>query len=141
MARTTSSAGTFVSAFDRVYGIRNQGTQNLDLTDPVTISNVQGCTVQVTQPNWPVIPQGEELLTLTIAPSAAGNFSFQVNIETNDAARTPYTITVSGSAEESSGSSSDDSSGCALGTNRLPLLGFALLGAIVATRRRRWLAA
>lgn len=119
-----------LSAFDRVYAIQNKGTQNLAITSPVTVSNEQGCTVQITQPTSPIAPQGEETLTLRITPAAAGNFSFEVSMNNNDAASTPYTFTVSGTAEEKSESSSDEGGGgCSAGGGAplAPLPAFALL--------------
>lgn len=125
-----------LSAFNLVYGIQNQGTQNLAITSPVTVTNEQGCAVQITQPTSPIAPQGEEALTLNIAPAGAGSFSFSITVESNDFARTPYTFNVSGTAEEKGESSSDEGGGCTACGDSLPWIMLALTGSAALTRRR-----
>ncbi|MCC6465257.1 MAG: choice-of-anchor D domain-containing protein [Planctomycetes bacterium] len=91
------------------YTIMNTGTANLSLTGSpiVQLSGFSNCSATVSaQPSVSTLqPLYGVFFTVDVTPTTSGQgFSFSMSIASNDTARNPYTITVSGTAGTQSGS-------------------------------------
>lgn len=120
--------------------IRNVGTDPLTLTANA-FSNEVNCTVSVTTPaTTPVSTGGETDLVLLVTVLAAGPFSFDLDIQSNDADTPSFVVLVSGVASSGSGggSGNGDDSNCSTGSghNGWPAL-LATLGILLLALRTR----
>jgi len=90
---TVAGAPTVVT-----YTIQNLGTATLTLTGRSTAALVN-CGVSLgTFSAGTVAPAGSATLAVTITPTAAGNWSFDLDINSDDLDENPYDIAVSGTA-------------------------------------------
>ncbi len=136
------NAGSTGGPIAVTYTIRNDGVTTLNV-GAISFANQTNCTVAVTTaPAATVAPAATSDFTITITPAAAGSFSFDMAITSDDADENPYNVHVVGNAA-SSGSSSgddDDDEGCSTGEGAssvwLLLLGVALLAAWRGRRLR-----
>ncbi|MHC4841628.1 MAG: hypothetical protein ACYTDT_11865, partial [Planctomycetota bacterium] len=140
--------GTGTSLFSVTYTIRNEGAQTLNLTNTgneVVISNMVNCTVSVTQPNPTTLLAAsggatESQFALSVTPTGAGLFSFDISIANDDADENPFNWTFNGNtAVPSSGGGGGDDGGCAVGTSNtnILLVMLGLLGLVAVSRLRR----
>jgi hypothetical protein len=140
--------GTGTSLFSVTYTIRNEGAQDLNLTNTgneVVISNMVNCTVSVTQPNPTTLLAAsggatESQFALSVTPTGAGLFSFDISIANDDADENPFNWTFNGNtAVPSSGGGGGDDGGCAVGTSNtnILLVMLGLLGLVAVSRLRR----
>jgi trimeric autotransporter adhesin len=82
-----------------VYTIRNNGTGNLTLTLPVTISNEVDCTAAVTTSPAATVPAGGNTsFTVDLTTTQKGPFSFVITILSNDPVNGTFQFTVAGEA-------------------------------------------
>lgn len=131
-------AGT---AITRTYTIRNDGITVLNVGG-VTFANAINCAVTLTTPpGATVAPGATSDFTIAITPVAAGSFSLDCAIASDDADENPYTITVVGMAPAApsggGGDSVDDDDGCSTGPGRgVPVMFALALLLFVAARRR-----
>ncbi len=81
------------------YVIANRGGVPLMIASPMMPGAQTNCTVTVgTQPAGTVAASGTTSLVLTVTPSAAGAWSFEVSFGTNDPGKDPMNWTVKGTA-------------------------------------------
>lgn len=119
-------AGTAISYS---YNIRNDGSGPLLVTG-VSFANQVNCTASVvTAPSGTVAASADTDFTISITPTAAGSFSFDMQIANDDPTNNPYTITVVGTAPASSSGGDDDDESCSTGTGS-NLAWLALLGVV-----------
>ncbi|MCL4729708.1 MAG: choice-of-anchor D domain-containing protein, partial [Planctomycetes bacterium] len=97
------------NALNLTYTIFNTGSADLTLTGSpmVQLAGPVNCTAQVTsQPPVTTLPGGGWSMTfgVSITPATTGQpFSVNLSIPSNDTARTPYPLTISGTAGSASG--------------------------------------
>ena len=133
------AAGTAIS---RVFTIRNDGFATLNI-GAITFSNQSNCTVTASAaPAATLAHAATTTFTLEITPSAAGPFSFDLQIASDDTGKNPYNVHIVGNATRASGGNNgdDDESGCTTGDQRaiawLVLTVFTLLAALKRHRRQ-----
>lgn len=126
------------------YTIANSGNQVLNLSLPVSISNLVNCTATVTTaPGATVAASASTTLIIEVTPVAAGAFSFDVSIANDDADENPYTWTASGTSTVSAGGGGKkkgDDEKCSTSessTSLLMLAGIMALCAVGLRQRRR----
>lgn len=131
-------AGT---AITRTYTIRNDGIAVLNVGG-VTFANESNCAVTLTTPpGATVAPGATSDFTIAITPVAAGSFSLDFAIASDDADENPYTVTVVGTATAAQsgggggGGGDDDDASCSTGTTSG--LGWLALIAAIATLAAR----
>ena len=93
-----SVAGT---ATTLTYVISNTGGAALNLTGSprFAVGGLSNCTVNVTtQPAASIAAAGTSNLVVSVTPTAAGNWSFTLSGDNNDADENPYNWTVNGTA-------------------------------------------
>lgn len=124
------------------YTISNNGTTTLNLSNAIT-SSALNCTVSVTtQPAATVAAAGNTTLVVSVIPSAAGAFSFDISIANDDLNENPYNWTVSGTGTTATGSGGGGGGdgGCSTGGDApyswLALLGLLSLGAVAIRLRK-----
>ncbi len=96
---TDSLAGVKVgNGQSLTYTISNEAAATLDLTiSNASISNESNCGVVInTQPTSPVAASNSTTVAVTVTPTAAGVFSFDISIPNTDADENPYNWTASG---------------------------------------------
>lgn len=87
------------SSFTYTVGNSGSGALVLNGSPLVAVSNLSNCTVSVTsQPAASVAASGTTTFVVLVTPTAAGSFSFRLSISNTDAAKNPYIINVSGTA-------------------------------------------
>ena len=82
--------------------IENLGVLALDLTGSprVAVSNPVNCSAPVTSmPSAQVGPQSTSTFVVTVTPSGAGAFGFELSIASSDGDENPYLLSVSGDAQ------------------------------------------
>ena len=147
---TVNETNTGLASFNRVFSIRNEGSNTLTLTGPpvVVVTAESNVVVTITQPASLTIAgasggANSEDFTLSIAPIAAGAFSFTVTILSNDNDEgtfvfnyTGHTTTPSGGGGGGGGGGKD---GCSTsnGSSGWLVLFAALAGLGLALRLRR----
>lgn len=128
--------------------LENLGSADLSVTTPVSVSGQNNCAVVVdSQPANTLTPANTSNIVLTVTPSAAGAWSFDLSVTNDDSNETPYNVTLSGNAAASAApainvtdeaTDSELSSGASLVKNGLPptqasSLDFSILNAGSAT--------
>ncbi len=87
------------SSFTYTIGNTGAGALVLNGSPLVAISNLSNCAVTVTsQPSASIAASASTTFVVLVTPSAAGSFSFRISIANTDAAKNPYIINVSGTA-------------------------------------------
>jgi hypothetical protein len=80
------------------FGVGNDGTADLVISS-IVIGNLNNCTANPVAPVPGVIaPGGSEPFLAAVTPSAAGPFSFDITIESNDPDESPATFLAAGEA-------------------------------------------
>lgn len=95
----TDNAGNSMPGSPQVftYTLTNSGTLDLTLNGNARIENAMNAEATITtQPAMTIAPAASETMEVSFSAQAAGAFSFQVVVESNDPAEPTYTITVSG---------------------------------------------
>lgn len=82
------------------YTIRNSGTQALTLpATSVSTANASNCTIgTITQPGTSIGIGATASFTIDVTPSAAGGWSFEIDVLSDDSDEANYDIAVSGTA-------------------------------------------
>ncbi|MBP9893409.1 MAG: hypothetical protein KBG84_16010 [Planctomycetes bacterium] len=126
-------------AISRVFTIRNDGYATLNI-GAITFSGQGNCTVTVSAaPAATLAHAATTTFTLEITPTAAGPFSFDMQIASDDTGENPCDVHIVGTAPAAGGGNdgNDSDEGCTTGaTSGYPVaLAAALL--LLAARRRR----
>lgn len=133
--------------FEIAYTVRNNGGSDLILSGvpPVAFTNLLNCDVVITQAlaSLTLAPSDEETFLAEVTPLAAGTFSFQFEIESNDPGVPLFEYTITGTASNSGGGGGGgggggDDEACSTGHGKGPWLGLlaALAACVLALRAR-----
>jgi hypothetical protein len=137
----TITGFTGVVPFVVTYTIRNEGANVLNLTGTprVQASNPDNCAVVITiQPAAGTVAAagGTVTFTVQVSPIAAGAFSFDLTIASNDPVDDPFVFTVAGNTGTGSSDEDDDDGGCSTGARDSHLLLVLLLALTLAAALR-----
>jgi hypothetical protein len=82
-----------------VYTVRNVAVTGNIVLGLLSTNTLVNCSVVITQPSsLTLIPAGTTTFQLDVTPTAAGAFSFNLNLVNDDSNENPYNVSVSGTA-------------------------------------------